>query len=287
MHALIITKRCISLYRTSQWIHILGLPMLGFIYNSTPPLSAIPLLLTLVIGSLYLAHGYAVNDLFDTMVKYRNSPSQFYREKGISSRTALLFCYAPFFINLIIVNLLSQKVLWLVISGWVLSYIYSAPPVRLKSRPPFDLIINSMGFSILFLIGYGAHNTPDLNSLLMAGLFFILFLPLQLFHEITHLKQNQSENTTTVAARYGVKTAISLIFIFLIAFILWSFLLWTRGISMYIPLLSLIFALYITVYLKTYGNDFSKVFSGNVRMHVRFISIIYGIGMSIIFLFNR
>jgi 4-hydroxybenzoate polyprenyltransferase len=252
------------------------------IYASKHSLFTYRSLLVLVVSSLYLAHGYSLNESFDTIIKYNNSKEAFLKSKKKSFKNALIFSYLTFVANLLIALLSSINIILFIIIGAVLAYLYSVPPMRLKEKPFIELICNSLGFSILFLIGYCSIKEPNINALIMTGLYFILFIPLQLIHHIDHFDKDRMEKVNTTVVKYGITISIKFINISLLILILWSLFLWLRGISFLLFLISVLFALSTMFYLYKQINKKGILNTLKLKRNIRFLTIIYVIGILLI-----
>jgi 4-hydroxybenzoate polyprenyltransferase len=171
----------------------------------------------------------------------------------------------------------------LVIFGGLIGFLYSAYPLRLKEIPFLGLICNSLCFTPLFIIGYLSIKSLDLKALLMTVFIFILLLPIDLIHQLNDAQVDKSKNFRTTAIACGIKKTIGLIIISL--FFLNS---WLLIISRYLKIshfflfLTFCFSLWVIIYLikkfYNYGNDISKY---KIKLKLRYLFIIYGIGLLI------
>jgi 4-hydroxybenzoate polyprenyltransferase len=168
----------------------------------------------------------------------------------------------------------------LIIVGALLAYLYSAAPFRFKSIPFMDLVVNSTGFSILFLIGYCSLKPLDKSSLLIAILFFLLFIPLQIIHELAHFEKDKSEKAITTVVRYGIPVSLKLFFISLLPFAVWPLFLWyLRVLPIYAFQLSVLFSAYISLRFSKILKNCASINMNDLRIHVRFLTIFYGLCM--------
>ncbi len=272
------------LFRVPDWFHVLGLPVLGFafIHSRAPGTGPARLFPLVALGALYLLHGYAFNETFDTLYAAKGSRADFLIRKGIPFREALAFSLAPLCAAVALASLLSPVLCALVIGGAILSWLYSAPPLRLKAIPFADLAVNSLGFSLLFLIGAWGPG-PDARSLLSSGLVFIVFIALQLIHEIVHLDEDRGLGTMTTAVRYGPRVAASLTLVSLALLICWSLFLWAKGFSFLLCLLACGLSAAVSprvlpLILVTQAGD------RRLRLHTRAAAALYGAGLLVAFL---
>ena len=280
----------LKFFRIYDWLHVLGLPFLGLVYsqanNHDSQFLFLPVMLVFIISSLYIAHGYAFNEVMDTMIEAGNSDYFFKKKKSISFKTALFLSYLPLIINLILAIFFLRNVLILVIAGGIISYLYSSMPLRLKSVPFLDLITNAAGFSILFLIGYCSLKPQDKGSWMITALFFLLFIPLQLVHEIVHLDKDKQGKIETTAVRYGIRGSRVLFSISLLIFTFWPLLLWhLQVLSVYAFPLSVLYSIYAFLNFSRALKSNTCMLRHDVRIHARLLTIIYGFCMFIVLIF--
>lgn len=267
-------------FRALDWIHFLGLTILGYVYASRTIIFSRDLCSGIIIASLYLAHGYSMNECFDNRVD--NNVERF-RKYSVPFKTAILLSGLVFIANLIFAFAYSLPIMLLVIFGALIGFFYSAYPFRLKEIPFLGLICNALCFTPLFIIGYLSFRPLDLNAILMGIFIFILFLPIDLIHQLNDAEEDKAKNLRTTAVACGIKKTIGLIIISLLLLNLW---LWI--ISRYIVIsasflfLTLSFSLVVIIYLVKkfyrYGNNISKC---NIKLKLRYLFMIYGVGLLI------
>lgn len=95
---------------------------------------------------------------------------------------------------------------------YCMSILYSVPPIRLKSRAGFDVLINSTGYGMLtFLAGFAASNLPiQLHAWIAGAGYFLLFTG---FYPLTQLYQNEEDmrhGDITLSGALGRKRVLSL-----------------------------------------------------------------------------
>lgn len=163
-------------YRIYNWWYFLGLPILGSLVTGN-----YPDIKDIVISALLLAFAYSWNDYFDYK-KYQN---------GSILIPLLPLCVAIFLTFTLGQNKLFATCLFLIIAGS-----YSMPPFRLKKYPFISTLCNTIGFSLLFLIG-----TTKITMKIVPSYFYLLFLLTiaQLLHELAHLPEDENQNIITTA----------------------------------------------------------------------------------------
>lgn len=106
----------------------------------------------LIIFSL-LGFGFSINDCFDQKEdKFDKTKKNPIVSKEISFRRALTLSFLLAGFGLILSGIYGLEVFLLCLTGVLLTFFYSCPPLRLKSRPLFDLISHGFfaGVFILF-----------------------------------------------------------------------------------------------------------------------------------------
>jgi 4-hydroxybenzoate polyprenyltransferase len=94
--------------------------------------------------------------------------------------------------------------------SFILSLLYSVPPVRLKARAGLDVLINSVGFGALTIFaGWAATSrpvqAPIINICLAFFFFFAGFYPLS---QIYQMEEDQQRGDRTTALFLGKKRAL-------------------------------------------------------------------------------
>jgi len=270
----IFVKSC----RIKDWIHILGLPLLGIIYASRYSLFTHKSLLALIISSLYLAHGYSLNNYFD--LKY----NIFIPQRG--ARKILFFSYFLLFINCIISYFYSLSIFLLLIIGDIAGLIYSAPPLRFKKNIFLNLFLNSFGFSLLFLIGFiSANQAITISSIIMTSFFGLHFVPLQLIHQISHLEEDRNQHIPTFYNKHGAKITIFLFKITFICIAFWTLLIpISKSRSIYLFFITILLFIVLNYALRNIKTDnvFNIKGAVKIRLFFRKAYILYGLIVSII-----
>lgn len=94
----------------------------------------------------------------------------------------------------------------------VMSVLYSVPPVRLKARAGWDLIINCLGFGLLTpLAGWALTGCPFPPAILLAtGGFAFLFAALYPMTQIYQVAEDSQRGDRTLVIRLGVGSSLTL-----------------------------------------------------------------------------
>lgn len=264
--------------RIGGWLHILGLPLIGALYASRMSLFSLDAPLAVLVGALYLAHGYSQNNYFD------------WQQEGIfigSKKKYLALSYAFFLLNCALALSFSRSVFFLVLAGSLTGWAYSGWPLRLKRFILPNLALNSFGFSLLFLIGFVAvHKGFTSASLSAAALFFFIFIPLQIVHQISHAQEDTRDRLPTLYTRYGPRCTALLVNLSFVIIALCSLVV---PLARYKQLLFFLATVAISLVFSYALRGF--ICSGisetgaavRLRMYVRKAYILYGIVIGVIF----
>lgn len=272
--------------RINDWIHILGLTILGITFYSYSSLFTHKALFGLVVSLLYLAHGFSLNNYFDIAID-QHINKKYFPSNRISNKRFLALSYLLFFINCFISYKISIKALCFVIIGSMLVLVYSAPPFRLKKSTFINIVLNSAGFAVIFLIGFiSVSDSITLAAFMMSVLFALVFIPLQIVHQISHSEADKTENILSIYNRYGLKPTIYLSYISLVVLILWSLLIgiiYYNYINIfYLTSLFCILFFYSLWRIKNSKKPYPES-ATEVRILLRKLCIIYGIILILIF----
>lgn len=265
--------------RIKNWLHILGLTILGITFYSSSGLFTNNSLLGLIVSSLYLAHGFSLNNYFDiTIDQYIGK--RYFPSDQISRKKFLTISYALFLINCVISSRISSIVLYLVIIGSIIGLIYSAPPFRLKRKTFLNMLLNSLGFSLIFLIGFTSVSksiTP--SALMMTILFALIFIPLQIIHQISHSEADKIEKIQTIYNQYGFKITNYFFNASLILLLLWSLFigtLYNKYIYIFYPTFLFCLSLFYFMQRTKKSIKFFPASATKIRLLFRIICMLYG-----------
>lgn len=264
-------KEIILFYRVKDWLHLLGLVVLGYAYSQSS-VNALQVIAGFVVGSLYLSHGYSLNDICDNQLK-----------TAISSKKALFLSVMVLILCLILSSLISLKVLFIVIVGHLGGMFYSAPPFRFKNKFLLDLVFNALSLAPLFLLGYAINGILVFKPLAVFFLFFVYFIPIQLVHQMQDCAIDIEYKHSNTFQILGIKKTKYLIYATLLAYTLLSLLLWRSMIlNMVASLASIIFAIALFCYVHLAVKSQGKI-SRNLKLDTRYVSILYGVAMVLSF----
>ena len=237
--------------------------MMGVAYSALLEQAALPAMLPLLqtallflISSIGIAgFGYLFNDLHDRVQDERSGARNLLA--GNSSSIIL----AKFTLVLVMgllpwIWLRGSHEIWCVLAfQYFLFFIYSQPPIRLKSRGVFGVMadstyayVNSSVVAALLFSGLTQGHLPSLYLSLLIGWTFTMGLRQILFHQLVDANRDLADGISTFVVRYGAFRTFRLLSRVLIPgeLLLFSLFLIDLGMSaIYIPLFFAGFTAYI------------------------------------------
>lgn len=218
-------RDCIRLYRVTDWLHFLPLPLAGWCCSSTRSVAS------LVGGTLAwmlsLAFMSGINQAFDDRLDLA-TPAKNPVGRRFSRRQALQFALFPALGIFPLLAWLSPRGLVPGLIVFVVATLYSAPP-RLKRVPVLGTILNiAIGVPGLFFAGAASLDTGAFR--LFVALFALLLLVSQLIHEAEDRSDDRSGGITTIAVLAGTSGALGLAAVLLVSMPLFAWL-FSRGLD--------------------------------------------------------
>jgi 4-hydroxybenzoate polyprenyltransferase len=181
-----------------DWRAYFGLGVLGFVLAQgflSPPLD---ILLFLIIGLLLLAFGFSVNNFFDIEED---------KEKGevknflVQNKKNFFLSVSPGILALLLSAYFGKWVFLFVLIAGLIGFFYSAPPLRMKSRPFLDLISHGLfAGALIFLFPFLLFK-PELTTFHYLVAFSVFYLSVML-ETRNHLEDYQSDS------RVGLRTTV-------------------------------------------------------------------------------
>jgi 4-hydroxybenzoate polyprenyltransferase len=270
-----LARDCIRLYRVTDWLHFLPLPLAGWYGSQERSWAA--LAGGLIAWALSLAYMSAINQAFDdrldrgTLGKNPVGP-RFTRSQAVCLAIAPALGIFP-------------ALLWLSPRGLVPALVvlfaataYSAPP-RLKRVPVLGTLWNiAVGVPGLFFAG-----SPDFDRVpfrLFVTLFAALLLVSQLIHEAEDRDDDRTGGVTTIAVLAGTRGALSVAVLLLLCIppLTWCL---ARGINMR-GVVTTAVALFSSVWSATLISRIARAdLAGlrSVRLNYRYAALALGTGV--------
>jgi len=260
--------KIIGQLRIKDWVYILGIPILGFFYLSRFNISY-DFALMLIVSSLYLSHGYMLNDCFENI---------FGKSKD-TKRKKIILSYSLLLLNCVITYLYLKSILPIVLLGSLLALVYSS---RMKKNIISNIFLNSLGFSLLFLIGVLSNKPIGTEAIPLFLYVYLAFIPAQIMHILAHMEKEK------VDIIFDERHLLMSVETFLLIFILWSFIIYyvfSQSILIFIS--TLVFSS-LQIYLfehMSIRKSFSVRKCNIFRNYTKVINIGLGISLLLIFIF--
>jgi len=208
------TNTLIQLSRPRFWLYLAGPALLGIVAASPSWTTMLTLpSVCLLIYFLFPANTwvYGVNDWYDGDTdqfnqKKRDKESFLDSPKKLLALQSILFFVSATVVALILLPTQAQFWLWIFVG---LSWLYSAPPVRFKSRPFLDAASNVL-YVIPFYVVYSAltGESPSAWYLLIAGCWTA---GMHIFSAIPDIRPDSQAFINTTATYLGQKKALLLV----------------------------------------------------------------------------
>ena len=239
-------------YRMKDWRGYFFMGVFGFIVAKGFLFPFLDIILFFIIGVLLLAFGFSINNFFDIKED---------REKGevknllIQNKKNFFFSVSPGILALLLSIYFGTKIFFFVLVAGLIGFFYSAPPLRMKSKPFLDLISHGLFAGALIFLFPLLIFSPKLTLFhyLIALSLFYLSVTLEIRN---HLEDYQSdlqaglkttvcllgyENSEILLKYLGLFYPLILLPVFYIIFQKYSFLAWLFLVLTIIFLLLFIF----------------------------------------------
>jgi 4-hydroxybenzoate polyprenyltransferase len=260
----------IKLLRIKDWFYVSGIAFLGYFYK-IKYFNFNEFLYLLTISIFYVSSGYILNNYFDIQI-----------EKPVyKGKVKYLFFIAIIIIilNLFISFLKSYSVFVLMLSGTVISFLYSSFFTRFKDKPFWNIILNSTGFVVLFCSGYIFNKAYSNEILFLSVYIWFGIVPSQIIHLTADRKK---ENNW----RFSIDTSLELYYLFDIIWVLCAFFIFCF--VLHIPsifLLTLLFCIVKFFIIKKTNYDCLNIDKFiSIRNRYKIAHVIFGILLAFIFL---
>lgn len=264
-------------FRIKEWFYIIGLAYLG-LFSGTKQFFVKDYLHLFIIASLYLAHGYSINNYFDLKCS-RVNVLDIYGEY-FNVKLALIVSILLFLINLTVAFYFSKSIFILVIMGGIVSFLYSSSLLRLKEKPFLNIALNSTGFTIVFLLGYLINSVFGTSAFCLGGYIWLGIVPSQIIHLLAH--RDIEHNWP-----FSLKDSLIMFYLSLVIWVVWPLIFfykeWNR---MAFFFSTLVFCMAQVIVMESYQcrNNFTVDKMVKIRNVFRIINIIFGLCLAILFI---
>lgn len=222
-------KFFLNISRPRFWLYLAGTYLVGFTFGtlnttqSLTPLHALNFFYFLLPANLFL---YGINDFFDTDTDRFNQKKvgkeNVLKKNEIENlKLGIIISFAFFFIVFFLNKTLIDRIL--LVLFLTLSFIYSSPPLRLKSRPILDFSSNIL-YAIPGFIGFsnasGGH-LPPIATFIAA---YLWTSGMHLFSAIPDIKADKKAQIKTSAVFFGFSPSLILVTTFwgLFCLLVWA-----------------------------------------------------------------
>lgn len=202
----------IEFYRIKDWIKNLGIFLLAFATVSFKGLT-ISHILILAYGGLLFSYAFSINNYYDSLLaNEKNFITFLVNKKKVSRRMVFALCILPLAPLLVFIFLL-QSILFALFSLFLifLATIYSAPPLRLRDKPFFDVCINSVFFPLFYTQTILFFSYFSLEALMLTIILVFNFGLYELIHQMCHFDADKKTGRITTAIKMGSGTTILII----------------------------------------------------------------------------
>ncbi|MCJ7508297.1 MAG: UbiA family prenyltransferase [candidate division Zixibacteria bacterium] len=157
------------------------------------------ILLTFLSGAIYV-----LNQICDIETDRINRKLFLLPDNVISRKSAIVQTVIMNLVSIVPAFFISLTLGILFILGFILSYIYSAPPLVLKNRPFGGLLSNALGHgSLVFLIGWCANTNLSAKALLYSVPYLLAVGAIYLNTTIPDIEGDKKVGKITLAVKWG------------------------------------------------------------------------------------
>ena len=220
-----------KLIRVKNWRAYFFMFLLGLLLIKAPFQESLLLTISII---FYLAFSFAINECFDTEEDKICKKENVIAEGKIDFKAAFIISISLAFFGLLTSLLISFHSFLVYLSMVLISFLYSAKPVKLKGRAFFDFLSHSLFFGILIFF-FAPISLGKLNSLiiLLAPSIFLLSSIFELRNHLEDYECDKKAGLKTTVIFLGKKRAKKVVdilcllypFSFLIPFIFYNSLL--------------------------------------------------------------
>lgn len=203
----------LELLRIRAWHAYLGIAILGFIIVQGFLGQLVDILVFFLMIIAYLGFSFAINDSYDVqedlLNNSRNNPIV---TKEVTQKNAILFSLSLGLAGLLLSMWFGLMIFIYQLTLTVLSFLYSAPPLRLKSKYPFDILSHGFFFgSLIFLLPVFVFSPTITNVvvLLTVSIFFLSIL-IQFWNHISDYEGDMKAKLRTTVCVLGLEKSVKI-----------------------------------------------------------------------------
>lgn len=207
-------KSYLRLLRLRNLLGYLLIPTFGFMFAQGYIHSLPEVFLFFLITFLYLAFSFAINNCSDVREDKLNSKKKNPIARGeLNLNQAIIFSFLLAVLGLIAARLFELKVFLLYLISILLSYSYSIPPLRFKSRLLLDIASHGLFFgAFLFFLPViiFAPKITLMHYIISFSIFYYSII-LELRNHLQDYESDKEANVKTTVCVLGPKRSKSLV----------------------------------------------------------------------------
>lgn len=232
--------KLLKIIRIKEWIHFLGVPILGYFFQFAK-VSILDIILIIIVGVITLSYGFVINYWADFSNEYR--PIRVLR--GVS----LLLIPT----GLIILTFSFQAyVFWLLTI--LLLFLYSFPPFTLKRFPVIVTLVNGFSLASFFIFGFAIQRQVSQSAILFSLFLGLNLIPLQLIHEWNHKGEDLKNNCVSTASLFSIEVMKIILFSLYFLILIFAFYIsYVTDLNFLFQLVSVIFVI-SSIFAISYFN---------------------------------
>src|SRR3989344_4996160 len=177
----------------------------------------IPYVLNTIVVFCGLLFASLLNDYYDhRYLREKNAVSNFFTKNILSRRSVFFLIWSPWCLAFLIFWLLIQYPVtpWAIILLWldfILSFLYSSPPFRLKDRFLVGIVVSQIGVFLLFLQGFLLFGYPNQIAWVIAFFVFLFVWYLEFLHRIDDVYSGDDRTYMSIERSFFLLLAVVII----------------------------------------------------------------------------
>lgn len=246
-------SKYLRLLRPIAWITFLLPFSVGFGLGIKPDSSIFLIFLAFIVFCCWMSFCFIINTIGDIEVdkfhdgrsKDMNLSYQPLVTNEITKKEAIRLGIIFLFFSLLIAWFINLLFFIIILIVDIVGYIYSMPPLRLKTRPISDVICNSFAAGAIFMAGLsiGGQNMEYIiiiGSFLMAAIFYIPTV-------VSDYEFDKKAGLKTSAVFFGPKKIMQLMYLFNIVLVILMIILFIIS-NFELRVLSILIIIYSTIF---------------------------------------
>ncbi len=201
------TNPYIKLLRLRGWYAFLCTAVLGFVVSGglTGPL--VDIIIFFLMVSAYLGFSFAINDSFDVEEDmFKESRRNPVAAGEVTQDQAVTFSYSLALAGQLLSAWFGIIIFFYYLGLTLLSFFYSAPPLRFKARFPLDILSHGMFFgSMILLLPALIFGSLTTGVLLIAISIFCLSVTIELWNHIADYTSDMKAHLKTTVCVLGLE----------------------------------------------------------------------------------